>query len=379
MRENLVGFIQDYYGRKDFIALHEPAFVGKEIGYVVETITSTFVSSVGKFVDQFEDSISSYTGSSAAIATVNGTAAIHSALLLAGVKDGQYVVTQALTFVATANAIKYCGADPIFIDVDTETLGLSPVALEEWLEEYAFIDDNDVCRVKADGKVIAACLPMHTFGHPVRLSELVTLCSKWHLPLVEDAAESLGSLYKGKHTGTYGDLGAISFNGNKIITAGGGGIILCNKKIAKKAKHLTTTAKKAHKYEFFHDELAFNYRLPNLNAALGLAQLESIEYFLAKKRELAMLYKDQLSGTDYKFVSEPADCRSNYWLNAVICDSRSSRDDLLEITNNANVMTRPIWTLMNRLPMYKNCFRDNLENSIWLESRIVNLPSSVKR
>jgi len=379
MRDNLVEFIQEYYGRKDFIALHEPVFVGKEVDYVVETLASTFVSSVGKFVDQFEEKISAYTKSEAAVATVNGTAAIHSALLLAGVQDGQYVITQALTFVATCNAIKYCGADPIFIDVDMETLGLSPSALEYWLNEYAFIDDNDICRVKGDGKAIAACLPMHTFGHPVKLSELVELCSKWHLPLVEDAAESLGSLYKGKHTGTYGELGVISFNGNKIITSGGGGMILCSQELAVRAKHLTTTAKKPHKFEFFHDELAFNYRLPNLNAALALAQLESIDYFLTQKRDLAMLYKDQFAGSEYLFISEPADCRSNYWLNAIICDSRSARDDFLDFTNSANVMTRPIWTLMNHLPMYKNCIAGDLTNSLWLEARVVNIPSSVKR
>jgi aminotransferase in exopolysaccharide biosynthesis len=377
MFDNLIHFIRDQYRTKDFIPLHAPLFIGRERDYVLETIESTFVSSVGAFVDRFEGDMVEYTGSPRAIAMVNGTAALHVALQLAGVKSGEFVMTQSLTFVATCNAITYCGAEPIFVDVDRHTLGLSPKALEIWLEESAIVDADGICRTRADQKIIRACVPMHTFGLPVELDALVEVCARWNIALVEDAAESLGSFYKGRHTGTFGQLGALSFNGNKIITSGGGGMILTNDELGTHAKHLTTTAKVPHPYEFIHDEISYNYRLPNLNAALGCAQLEQLETFIRAKRVLAERYADLLNGSDLQFVEEPGDCRANYWLNTVICDSLEQRDALLKATNDQGVMTRPIWRLMNRLPIYAHCRKGDLSNAEWLEALVVNLPSSV--
>lgn len=373
----LVRFIREQYRTDGFIPLHAPVFAGHERKYVVETIESTFVSSVGAFVDRFERDMAEYTGSPRAVATVNGTAALHIALQLAGVKPGELVITQSLTFVATCNAIAYCGAEPVFVDVDRHTLGLSPKALEVWLQENASLDSDGVCRTKADDKIIRACLPMHTFGHPVELDGLLVVCTRWNMALVEDAAESLGSLYKGRHTGTFGLLGTLSFNGNKIMTTGGGGMILAGETLGTRAKHLTTTAKKPHPYEYVHDEVGYNYRLPNLNAALGCAQLEQLETFLGAKRVLAERYAEHLEGGNLQFVKEPAECRSNYWLNAVICDSREQRDALLKATNDQGVMTRPIWALMNHLPIYAHCRKGSLSNAEWLEARVANLPSSV--
>jgi aminotransferase in exopolysaccharide biosynthesis len=332
---------------------------------------------VGAFVDRFERDMAAYTGSPRAIATVNGTAALHAALLLAGVEPGELVITQSLTFVATCNAIAYCGAEPVFVDVDRHTLGLSPKSLEIWLEENAQAGSDGLCRLKATGQIVRACLPMHTFGHPVELYDLVALCDRWGLVLVEDAAESLGSLYKGRHTGCFGRLGTFSFNGNKIITTGGGGMILANEELGVLAKHLTTTAKQPHPYEYFHDQLGYNYRLPNLNAALGCAQLEQLESFIESKRALASRYAQALEGSDLQFFIEPEGCRSNYWLNAVICENREQRDALLKATNDSGVMTRPIWKLMNHLPLYAGCPHGDLTNAEWLAERIVNLPSSV--
>lgn len=377
MFDSLIHFIRDQYRSKEFIPLHAPVFVGHEREYVMDTIESTFVSSVGAFVDRFEADMAGYTGSPRAVATVNGTAALHVALQLAGVGQGDLVVTQSLTFIATCNAIAYCGAEPVFVDVDRHTLGLSPRALERWLEEYAHLDDNGTCRTRKDNKVIRACVPMHTFGLPVELDALVDVCTKWNLALVEDAAESLGSFYKGRHTGTCGRLGTLSFNGNKIITTGGGGMILADEKLGTHAKHLTTTAKKPHPYEFVHDEIGYNYRLPNINAALGCAQLEQLESFIRAKRALAERYETQLRGSGLQFVREPEHCRANYWLNAVICEGREQRDALIKATNDKGVMTRPIWMLMNHLPIYANCRKGDLSNAEWLESRVVNLPSSV--
>lgn len=377
MFESLIRFIREQYRSDESIPLHAPVFSGQERKYVVDTIDSTFVSSVGAYVDRFENDMATYTGSPRAVAAVNGTAALHIALLLAGVQRGELVITQPLTFIATCNAIAYCGAEPVFVDVDRHTLGLSPIALAAWLEEHARLDDDGLCRTKADGSVVRACLPMHTFGHPADLDGLLAVCDRWNLVLVEDAAESLGSYYKGRHTGTFGALGTLSFNGNKIITTGGGGMILAGEELGTRAKHLTTTAKKAHPYEYVHDEVGYNYRLPNLNAALGCAQLEQLEGFIANKRELAARYAEQLKGGDLQFVIEPANCRSNYWLNAVVCGSREHRDALLKATNDKGVMTRPIWALMNHLPMYANCRQGALTNAEWLEARVVNLPSSV--
>lgn len=379
MFDSLIGFVRAHYRSKDFIPLHAPIFAGCEKQYVLETIDSTFVSSVGAYVDKFEQDIVAYTGSPRAVATVNGTAALHIALKLAGVCPGELVITQPVTFVATCNAIAYCGADPVFVDVDRRTLGLSPKAVAEWLEENAQIDDDGLCCLKADGRRIRACLPMHTFGHPVDLDALVEVCARWNLVLVEDAAESLGSFYKGRHTGTFGAIGTLSFNGNKIITTGGGGMILAGDHFGSRAKHVTTTAKQAHPYEFVHDEIGYNYRLPNLNAALGVAQLQQLERFIASKRKLASQYADFLKGSDLQLFIEPDGCRSNYWLNAVLCDSRNHRDSLLKATNDAGVMTRPIWTLMNHLPMFARCLSGELTNAHWIAERLVNLPSSVMR
>jgi len=373
----LIEFIRDHYRSNDPIPLHAPVFGGHEREYLLKTIDSTFVSSVGPFVDRFEREIEAYTGSPRAVATVNGTAALHIALKLAGVAPGDLVLTQPLTFVATCNAIAYCGAEPVFVDVDRHTLGLSPTALEAWLEEHARLDTDGICRSRTDHRVLRCCVPMHTFGFPVDLGGLVEVCARWNLTIVEDAAESLGSLYHGRHTGTFGLLGTLSFNGNKIITTGGGGMILANEPLAARARHLTTTAKTPHPYEYVHDEIGYNYRLPNLNAALGCAQLEQIETFVAAKRALADSYAALLADSPLQFVREPAGCRANYWLNTVICETPAQRDALLEHTNAQGVMTRPIWRLMHKLPMYAHCHHGALDNAECLEARVVNLPSSV--
>ena len=372
-------FVRDIYDTDQFIPLHEPRFIGNEKKYVLDTIESTFVSSVGAFVTDFEEKIQTFTGSKRAVATVNGTAALHVALLMSGVQREDIVITQALTFVATCNALSYIGAEPLFIDVSLKTLGLCPKALDEYLEEHAFIDDLGVCRHKNCNKRISAVVPMHTFGHPVELDELLAVSKKWHLILVEDAAESLGSYYKNQHTGTLGLVSALSFNGNKVITTGGGGMVLCQEEaLGAKTKHITTTAKIPHPYEFYHDENGFNYRMPNLNAALGCAQMENLTDFLEKKRQLARQYQEFFKDADTTFVIEPENCRSNYWLNAIICADKTHRDNVLEGTNKGQVMTRPIWTLMTKLPMYKNALQDHLSNSKWLEERVVNIPSSVQ-
>ena len=377
MSDQLIRFVRDYFGTNDFVPLHAPIFPGREKEYVGDTIESTFVSSVGAYVDRFEKDMAVYTGAPKAVATVNGTAALHIALKLAGVEPGDLVITQPLTFVATCNAITYCGAEPVFVDVDRGTLGLSATAFQNWLEENAKLDADGLCRTRADNKLIRACVPMHTFGHPADLDGLVRVTSDWNIILVEDAAESLGSFYKGQHTGTFGALGTLSFNGNKILTTGGGGMILADVVLGERAKHLTTTAKKPHPYEYIHDEVGYNYRLPNLNAALGCAQLEQLEAFIEAKRALAAAYQDALSATNLAFVSEPEGCRSNYWLNAIVCEDKAHRDALLETTNQQGVMTRPIWALMNHLSMYQNCRRGDLSVAEWLEARVVNLPSSV--
>jgi aminotransferase in exopolysaccharide biosynthesis len=377
LSDGLIKFIRDYFGTNDFIPLHAPVFSDREKEYVLDTIDSTFVSSVGAYVDRFEHDIAGYTGSTKAVATVNGTAALHIALKLAGVEAGDLVVTQPLTFVASCNAISYCDAEPVFVDVDRHTMGMSPVAMEAWLLENALVGDDYLCRTKADNKVVRACVPMHTFGHPVDIDGLVDVCDRWKIALVEDAAESLGSKYKGRHTGSFGLLGTLSFNGNKIITTGGGGMILADEELAVRAKHLTTTAKVPHSFEYIHDEVGYNYRMPNLNAALGCAQLEKIENFVMAKRELADQYSALLKGSELEFFAEPADCRSNYWLNAVICQSSDHRKALLESTNELGIMTRPVWALMTHLKMYSQCRKGDLANCEWLETRVVNLPSSV--
>ncbi|ANU37728.1 LegC family aminotransferase [Vibrio scophthalmi] len=372
----IVEFVRDTYQTNDFIPLHAPTFDGNEKAYVMETIDSTFVSSVGKFVDQFEHKIEAFTGTAKAVATVNGTAALHAALYMAGVERGDLVVTQALTFVATCNALYHMGAEPIFVDVSPVSLGLCPKALERYLEEHAELTERG-CFHKGRKQRIKAVVPMHTFGHPVELDELIAVCHKWQLMLVEDAAESLGSFYKGKHTGTLGEFGAVSFNGNKIITTGGGGMVLCRDlEEGMRTKHVTTTAKVPHPFEFYHDEAGFNYRMPNLNAALGCAQMEVLDAYLVQKRQLAAHYEQFFASSEFQFVVEPSYAQSNYWLNAVICPDNESRDALLAGTNDAGVMTRPIWKLMHRLPMFSDALRGDLSQSEHIEAHLINLPST---
>jgi aminotransferase in exopolysaccharide biosynthesis len=374
----LIEFVREQYGTKGSIPLHAPVFAGNERKYVWDTLETTFVSSVGAYVNQFERSVAHYTGSPGAVATVNGTAALHAALRLCGVQRGDLVVTQPLTFVATCNAIDYCGAEPVFVDVDRRTLGLSPDALEAWLDEHARVDADGVCRRIVDGRVVRACLPMHTFGHPAEIDRLAVLCGQWNLALVEDAAESLGSLYRGRHTGTFGVAGVLSFNGNKIVTTGGGGMILASEPLAERARFLTTTAKSPHPYEYVHKEVGFNYRMPNINAALGCAQIERLEEFVQAKRALAHRYRDFFTGRQWgEFFLEPAHCRSNYWLNVLICRSRAERDALLAVTNDQGIGTRPIWRCMHQLPAFAHCPRGNLQIAEWLQDHVINLPSSV--
>ena len=377
MFNDFIEFTRKIYSKKKFIPLHEPKFIGNEKKYLNKCIDTSYVSSVGKYVSELEKKIAKYTGAKFAIATTNGTAALHISLLLAGLEENDEVITQSLNFIASCNAINYCKAKPIFIDVDKDTMGLSPSALKSFLKKNTIIKDRK-CINKKTKKIIKACVPMHSYGHPCRIEEIKKILHKYHIFLIEDAAESLGSFYKNKHTGTFGKLGVISFNGNKIITSGGGGCIITNdKKLAKKAKHLTTTAKIPHKWEFKHDMIGYNYRMPNLNAALLLAQLEKLKYFLKNKRELAKKYEVFFKNSKYIFFKEPKNCRSNYWLNSIILKNRNNRDQFLEKTNNNDIMTRPIWRLMNKLPMFKNSQCDNLKNSHWLFERVVNIPSSV--
>lgn len=376
MTNKLVSFIKELYQTDEFIPLHAPSFNGNEQAYVSETIKSTFVSSVGKYVDDFERHIEAYTKSPKAVATVNGTAALHAALYMAGVRANDIVITQALTFVATCNALHHMGAEPAFVDVSPVSLGLCPKALAVFLDDHAILTEHGAV-LKTTKQRIKAIVPMHTFGHPVELDELMLICGHWGISLIEDAAESLGSFYKGQHTGTLGDFGAISFNGNKIITTGGGGIVLCKTLDSGiHTKHVTTTAKVPHPYEFYHDEAGFNYRMPNLNAALGCAQMEVLSEFVRNKRKLAHLYSDFFRESEFKFVTEPDYAQSNYWLNAIICPDAKTREALLKETNAKGVMTRPIWQLMHRLPMYKNAPKGDLTYSEFIESHLVNIPSS---
>ncbi len=361
----------------DFIPLHRPVFEGNERQYLVDCIDSNFVSSVGAKVTEFEEKVAEFTGSKYAVATVNGTAALHVAIELAGVKSGDEVISQALTFIATCNAISYAGANPLFIDVDVDTMGLSPAALRRFLEENAQKRVSGTFN-KTSGKKISACVPMHTFGFPCRIAEIAEICADWDIPLIEDAAESLGSYVGGRHTGTFASMATLSFNGNKVITTGGGGMIITDDpKLAERAKYITTTAKVPHPYEFVHDEIGYNYRMPNLNAALGCAQMERLEEFLAIKVQLADQWNDFFDERDANFIKAIEGNSANHWLNTIVLGSREDRDEFLKVTNDNNVMTRPIWTLMSNLSMFKDCQTDGLKNSLWLEDRVVNIPSSV--
>ncbi len=377
MYKEFVQLVRDMYQSKEFIPLHEPKFIGNEKKYLIDTIDSSFVSSVGEYVDKFEQKVAEYTGSKYAVATVNGTAALHISLLLAGVEANDEVLTQSLTFVATCNAIRYCGAQPVFLDIDKTTLGLSPDSIEEFLSKNTAIDNDGQCINRATGNVIRACVPMHTFGHPVKINRIKTICQKYQISLVEDAAESLGSYRDEVHTGTVGTVAALSFNGNKIITTGGGGMILTSdESIAVRAKHLTTTAKSDHQWEYNHTETGFNYRLPNLNAALGLAQMEQLPDLLSSKRKVANIYKDWCNTLGVEFITEPKQCKSNYWLNTLLLKNRQQRDEFLEYTNASGIMTRPVWTPMHQLEMNQEFTVHNMRNTSLYSDRLVNIPSS---
>ncbi len=360
-----------------FIPLHAPVFLGKEKAYLGECIDTTFVSSVGKFVDKIEQDMKEKTGAAFAVAVVNGTAALHMALILSGVGHDDEVLTQSVSFVATVNAIRYCGAWPVFVDIDRDTLGLSPEALDTFLSQHA-VRKEDGCYNKYSGKRIAACVPMHTFGHSARIQEIIAVCDRYGIPVVEDAAEALGSYNGSQHLGTFGKLGTFSFNGNKIVTTGGGGIIVTNDvELGKKAKHITTTAKIPHPWHYTHDDIGYNYRMPNINAALGCAQLEYLDVLLEKKRRVAETYSRFFDATPYTFFTERAGTTGNYWLNAVLLNNAEERDAFLKETNAAGIMTRPIWTPLHKLAMFESCQTDLLENTLWLEDRLVNIPSSV--
>ncbi len=398
MYQNVISFIRSLYGDQDFTPLAVPKFIGNEKKYLNECIDTTFVSSVGQFVDRFEKDMAAYTGAKRAVVCVSGTNALHMSLMLVGVKRDDEVLTQALTFIATCNALSYIGAHPVFLDVDRSTMGLSPDAMKEWLQknaevrkntrineldkshDFAFQEDNLACYNKNTGRRIKACVPMHTFGHPVRIEEIAALCKEWHIELVEDAAESIGSKYKGIHTGLFGKVGALSFNGNKTITTGGGGMMLFNdEELGAYAKHITTQAKIPHRWEFRHDHIGYNYRMPNINAALGCAQLEHLDEYIADKRATAAAYAEYFKNVEgIDFFTEPENSFSNYWLNVVMLPDHNKQLEFLQETNDNGVMTRPIWELMNRLPMFEHCQHDSLENTIWFADRVVNIPSSVR-
>jgi aminotransferase in exopolysaccharide biosynthesis len=375
---DVIGFIKNQFDNKEFIPLHEPRFWGNEKKYVADTIDSTFVSSVGAYVDKFELMMSSISGTNKSIAVVNGTSALQVALRLAGVNTGDEVITQALTFIATINAIIYNGAAPIFIDVDIDTMGLSPNFVEAFLEEYGEMREG-ICYNKKTNRKIAACMPMHTFGFPVHLDELLKVCNKWNIPLVEDAAEAIGGEYHSKSIGSFGKLGVFSFNGNKIVTSGGGGAIVTNDvELGIKAKHLTTTAKVPHPYEYVHDQIGYNFRMPNLNAALACAQLEQLATFIDNKRALAKEYNSFFESKGITFRTELPQTKSNYWLMCVELENKQERDSFLKVTNENGVMTRPIWQLIFKSPLYSGFQKDEQINAMYLEDRIVNIPSSVR-
>jgi perosamine synthetase len=376
--DSTLAFIRKQYSGLEFIALHEPRFRGNERKYTQDAIDSTFVSSVGAYVDQFEQMMEDTSKTKKAVAVVNGTAALQIALRLAGVKQGDEVITQALTFIATTNAIIYNGASPIFVDVDLDTMGLSPKAVSNFLEEFGERRE-DGCYNKTTGRKISACLPMHTFGFPVHLNELINVCRQWGIPLVEDAAESLGSEYRGKPTGSFGIIGTYSLNGNKIVTSGGGGVIVSNDiTLGQKAKHLTTTAKIPHPYEYVHDEIGYNFRMPNINAALGCAQLELLPTFLDDKRQLATEYASFFKSQGIRFRRELEGTKANYWLMCLELESLKDRNLFLKETNTFGLSTRPIWQLIFKSNMYSHFQMDSQSNALYLEQRIVNIPSSVR-
>ena len=378
MFNDIIELIRTKYNTNNYISLHEPVFRGNEKKYLEKCIDSTYVSSVGTFVDNFENLMNDITQTNRTTAVVNGTAALQVGLRLIGVNKDDEVITQALTFVATANAIVYNYAHPIFLDVDFDTMGLSPTAVSDFLEEFGELRE-DGCYNKSTGRKISACMPMHTFGFPVHLDELITVCNSWKIPIIEDAAESLGSQYKDKPIGGFGEVAAFSFNGNKIVTAGAGGAITTkNIALGNRAKFLTTTAKEPHKYEFIHNEIGYNFRMPNINAALACAQLEQLQFFLENKRNLAKDYDKYFKERGIKFRTETQGTKANYWLMCIELENKTDYNKFLKDTNDSNVMTRPVWELMSKLPMYSNCQRDSQKNAIILKDRIINIPSGVR-
>ena len=374
----LVGRVRSEFGAEGFIPLHAPKFGQLEREQVLETLETGFVSSVGRHVGEFENAVAAYTGAAHAVATVNGTAALHMCLILAGVQPGEEVITQSITFVATCNAIRYCQAEPVLVDIERSTLGMCPDSLSAWLHANARRRDDGCCINHQTGRVIRACVPMHDFGHPVRIHRIAEICEQWGIMLIEDAAESLGSFYEGKHTGRVGSVAAISFNGNKIITTGGGGMVITDDpSLAARAKHLTTTAKRPHPWLYIHDDVGYNYRLPAINAALGCAQMQRLPDYVQRKRALAARYAEWFSATDYEFFTEPTGAESNYWFNSFFSADRGERDGILEATNQAGVMTRPVWTPMHTLDLYRGCQQTPMPVAEWVEARLVNIPSSV--
>lgn len=375
----IVQTVREAYHAEGFLPLHAPIFQGNESAYVQATIESTFVSSVGAYVDQFEAMLRDITGASHVIATTNGTTALHMSLLLAGVNRDDLVITQSFSFVATANSIAHAGATPVFVDIDADSLGLSPAALQAFLEGECELTGGG-CIHRATGRRVAACVPMHSFGLPARIEEIIEIATAWRIPVVEDAAEALGSKIGSRYCGTFGKLGALSFNGNKIVTTGGGGAIMTNDpELGKRAKHLTTTAKVPHRWRFEHDAIGFNYRLPNLNAALGCAQLEQLDEFVVYKRDLAQRYSEAFAKAGIPFVTERPGTSSNYWLYSILLKDRAERDECLEITNDAGVMTRPSWEPLHTLPMFASAPRGSLEVTLEIANRLINVPSGVLR
>ncbi|ASJ74929.1 LegC family aminotransferase [Granulosicoccus antarcticus] len=378
MFDSLVDFVRQQFDQSNSIGLHEPRFGERDRQALIEVIDSGMVSSVGQCVDEFEQLIASYAGAAHGIATVNGTSALHVSLLVAGVIPGDLVLTQSLSFVATCNAISYCGAEPVFIDVDRQSLGLAPAALQEFLESQTELRDDGCCWHIETNRRIPVCMPMHTFGFPASIHQIAQLCLAHGLQLVEDSAEALGSWHTGVHCGVAGNLGVLSFNGNKIMTTGGGGMVLTNDaELAKRVRHLTTTARVTEPLKWLHDEVGFNYRLPNLNAALGIAQFASLEHALMCKRKLANNYLQWSHENDRDMIAEQPGTQANHWLNALICNSVEERDQLLEYTCRQGVLSRPVWVPMHRLSMYEHCLHGTLENTQWAAAHILNLPSSV--
>ncbi|OZI12705.1 aminotransferase DegT [Bacillaceae bacterium SAS-127] len=376
--QDVIATIKSWALQKDFLPLHEPTFIGNEKKYVLDCIESGWVSSVGKYVDEFEQKLAEFTGVKRAVAVVNGTSALHIALKLVGVQADDEVIIPSLTFIATANAVTYKNAIPHFVDVERQTLGIDPQKLRNYLADIAVIE-NGVCVNKETQRVIRAIVPMHTFGHPVGIDELKKVADEFHLALVEDAAESLGSYYKGIHTGNFGQIAAVSFNGNKTITTGGGGAILTNDdELADRAKHLTTTAKVSHRWEYTHDEIGYNYRMPNINAALGVAQLEQLPNYIEQKRQLAQKYKALFSSMKgITLFEEPDQVKSNYWLQTIILDaSIHDRDQVLELLNEHGIMSRPIWTPLHELTPFQSCPKGDLTVTEQLKKSVINVPSS---